>query len=102
MQRQYTKAACDFRPILPGPFAVFVHVKNMAGLTGNMNINYDAGNPDTYSRDGPLIFHTRDGPFQATGPPGGEAPLIICGHGPPKKTGPPMEWLVRKKNLNRS
>ena len=32
-------------------------------------------------RDGPIIFHRRDGPLFVTGPPGGT--------GPPEATGPP-------------
>jgi len=61
-------------------------------------IRKSAGN-----RDGPLIFHMRDGPPKVTGPPGGTGPpLTATGSGPPKTTGPPMEWLVRKKSLKRS
>ncbi len=55
------------------------------------------------NRDGPLIFHMRDGPPIVTGPPGGTGPPLDIkgGSGPPKTTGPPMEWLVRKKNLKK-
>jgi len=54
------------------------------------------------NRDGPLIFHKRDGPPRMTGPPGGTGPPVdTSGNGPPKKTGPPMEWLVRKKYLEK-
>ncbi len=69
-----------------------------------------AGYKSAYSRDGPLIFHMRDGPPNVTGPPG--AIRQTCG--PPRNrydlargsspptTGPPMEWLVRKKTLKKS
>jgi len=55
------------------------------------------------NRDGPLIFHMRDGPPDITGPPRGTGPpeIISCATGPPKTTGPPMDWLVEKKNLKR-
>jgi hypothetical protein len=37
-----------------------------------------------------------------TGPQGGTGPPVdTSGNGPPKKTGPPMEWLVRKKYLEK-
>jgi len=63
----------------------------------------------SYSRDGPIIFHMRDGPPDITGPPA--AIRQTCG--PPRNrydlargsspptTGPPMEWLLRKKSLKR-
>ncbi|HHJ36720.1 MAG TPA: hypothetical protein ENJ87_13240 [Gammaproteobacteria bacterium] len=57
----------------------------------------------TGNRDGPKIFHTRDGPPNVTGPPGGTGPPEVhpSGAGPPKKTGTPMEWLARKKTLKK-
>jgi len=60
---------------------------------------YGVGN-----RDGPLIFHMRDGPPNVTGPPGGTGPPedFSSATGPPKTTGPPMEWLGRKKMLKRT
>ena len=56
------------------------------------------------NRDGPIIFHMRDGPPNKTGPPGGTGPpeKYTGSTGPPKTTGPPMEWLGRKKMLKRS
>ena len=61
--------------------------KNTAGIRS-------AGN-----RDGPLIFHMRDGPPHVTGPPGGTGPpdKLSGSTGPPQTKDPPMEWLVRKK-----
>jgi len=57
----------------------------------------------TGNRDGPLIFHMRDGPPNGTGPPCGTGPpeVYSSATGPPKITGPPMEWLGRKKMLKR-
>ena len=44
-------------------------------------------------RDGPIIFHRRDGPLFVTGPPGGTGPAEatepIYSVGFPKETGPP-------------
>jgi len=62
-------------------------------------IRNSAGN-----RDGPLIFHMRDGPSNVTGPPRGSDPpeKIAGGADPPKVKCPPMDWLVKKKNLERS
>ena len=62
-----------------------------------------AGHNSAHSRDGPLIFHMRDGPPNVTGPPGGTGPpRYKSDSGPPQTTGPPMEWLVRKKTLKKS
>jgi len=65
------------------------------------------GHQSVHSRDGPLIFHLRDGPPNVTGPPGGTGPPpgineLAGATGPPGTTGPPMEWLVRKKSLKKS
>jgi len=75
-----------------GPIVVLWQGKN------NMKkrIKSNAGN-----RDGPLIFHMRDGPPMLTGPPSGTGPPVLSDSGPPQKTGPPMEWLVKKKTLMR-
>jgi hypothetical protein len=77
-----------------GPIVVFAHDKNMM----NNMIRNSAGN-----RDGPLIFHMRDGPPNVTGPPRGSDPPenISCGTGPPIEKGLPMDWLTRKKNLEK-
>jgi len=77
-------------PIMTGSIVVSAQMKIILRKTGN--------------RDGPLIFHMRDGPPNVTGPPGGTGPPAIykSGTGPPKTTGPPMEWLGRKKMLKRS
>jgi len=77
-------------PKMTGSIVVSAQMKIILRKTGN--------------RDGPLIFHMRDGPPNVTGPPGGTGPPAIykSGTGPPKTTGPPMEWLVKKKMLKRS
>lgn len=64
----------------------------------NQLIRNAAGN-----RDGPLIFHMRDGSPHVTGPPGGTVPPeeLSGATGPPPTKDPPMEWLVRKKLKNR-
>ncbi|MBN4063350.1 hypothetical protein JYT79_01070 [Cardiobacterium sp. AH-315-I02] len=55
------------------------------------------------SRDGPLIFHMRDGPPNVTGPPGGAgSPRFMSESDPPKTTDQPLEWLVRKKCLKKA
>lgn len=86
-------------PIMTGPVVISVP----GGLVSNnamINIiRQFAGN-----RDGPLIFHLCGGRPNVTGPPSGTGPpeIVSSGTGPPKKTGRSMEWLVAKKNLNRS
>lgn len=82
-------------PTSSGPIVVFTHDKSLM----NNLVRRSAGN-----RDGPLIFHMRDGPPHVTGPPGGSIPAdnFLAGTGPPKTTGPPMDWLVEKKNLEKS
>jgi len=77
------------RPIKIWSVVVSARMKIIACKTGN--------------RDGPLIFHLRDGPPNVNGPPGGTGPpeSYACGTGPPKSTGPPMEWLGAKKMLKR-
>ncbi len=76
-------------PKMSGLIAVSAHMKIILRKTGN--------------RDGPLIFHMRDGPPNVTGPPGGTGPpdVFSGGTGPPKTASPPMEWLVSKKMLKR-
>jgi hypothetical protein len=46
----------------------------------------------------------RDGPPKVTGPSRGSDPpeKISSGTGPPKEKGLPMDWLARKKNLEKS
>ncbi len=82
------------RPKMTGSIVVSAQMKNIVRQSC-----YGAGN-----RDGPLIYHMRDGPPNETGPPGGTGPpeKDTSGSGPPKTTGPPMEWLGRKKMLKRS
>jgi len=55
------------------------------------------------NRDGPLISHTRDGPPNVTGPPGGTEPpdIFFSGFSPPKIKGQLMEWLAEKKTLKK-
>ena len=79
----------------PNPFGPIV-VLRQGKNTMNKQLRHYAGN-----RDGPLIFHMRDGPPNVTGPPYGTGPPFSSGSGPPNKTGPPMEWLAQKKNLKR-
>ena len=86
-------------PVIIGPIVVFAP-DNLVIKNNMINIiRQFAGN-----RDGPLIFHMRDGPPRINGPPGGTGPpeMFSSGSGPPKITGPPMEWLVKKKNLKKS
>jgi hypothetical protein len=84
-------------PILTGPIVVFTPTVFIYRKIMNNIFRKSAGN-----RDGPLIFHLRDGPPNVTGPPGGTGPpRYLTGSGPPKTTGPPMEWLVRKKSLKK-
>jgi len=79
-------------PVVVFKFVVFSYRKIMNNI-----FRKSAGN-----RDGPLIFHMRDGPPHVTGPPGGTGPpRYLSSSGPPKTTGPPMEWLVRKKSLKK-
>lgn len=85
-------------PILTGPIVVFVRDKNMMKSSNKIT----AGFGSAHSRDGPTIFHMRDGPPNVTGPSGGtDPPRFTSESGPPKTTGPPMEWLVRKKSLKK-
>ncbi len=84
-------------PILTGPLVVYAPVVFSYRKIMNNIFRKTAGN-----RDGPLIFHMRDGPPNVTGPPGGTGPpRFLTGSAPPEKTGPPMEWLVRKKSLKK-
>jgi len=63
---------------------VFAHEKNnMKIITIIM-----AGFSSAFSRDGPIIFHMRDGPPSITGSPGGTDPpcqryYLVCESGPP-------------------
>ena len=70
MRRLNQQFVLRHRPAQFGPFVV-------SGPNKNISRN----------RDGPLIFHTRDGPIFVTGPPGGTGPPT--GTGPPDGTGPP-------------
>ena len=86
-------------PVFTGPIVVYAHGKNVMKSTDKTT----AGFGSAHSRDGPLIFHMRDGPPNVTGPPGGTGPpRYLSVSGPPQTTGPPMEWLVRKKSLKKS
>jgi hypothetical protein len=68
-----------------------------------MSTKTAAGYSSAHCRDGPLIFHMRDGPPNVTGPPGGTGPpRYTTASGPPKTRCPPMEWLVRKKSLKKT
>lgn len=91
----------DFKswPISSGPIVVFA-----ATIFNNRKIMNTVIRNIVRNRDGPLIFHMRDGPPNVTGPPSGAGPpeIFSSGTGPPQTTGPPMDWLVRKKNLKKS
>ena len=77
----------------------FTHGKNDLKSTEKIT----AGFGFAHCRDGPIIYHMRDGPPNVTGPPGGTGPpRHTSGSSPPQTTGPPMEWLVRKKSLKKS
>jgi len=91
LTRQFEKKA---GPVMTGSIVVSACMRFILS-----QFCYWAGN-----RDGPLIFHMRDGPPNVTGPPGGTGPpdIYSSGTGPPKTTGPPMEWLGRKKMLKKS
>jgi len=86
-------------PTLTGPVVVFAHEKNvMKNIT-----KIAAGHGSAHSRDGPIIFHMRDGPPNVTGPPGGTgSPRFMSESDPPKTTDPPMEWLVKRKSLKKT
>jgi hypothetical protein len=86
-------------PILTGPIVVFAHGKNVMKSTEKIA----AGHGSAHSRDGPIIFHMRDGPPNVTGPPGGTGPPRFSSEsGPPKTTDQPMEWLVKRKSLKKT
>ena len=55
------------------------------------------------NRDGPLIFHMRDGPQNVNGPMGGTGPpeIFSSGFTPPRTLSHPMEWLAKKKTLKK-
>ena len=94
--RQFDKKSW---PIFTGPIVVFTHGKNDLKSTEKIT----AGFGFAHCRDGPIIFHMRDGPPNVTGPPGGTGPpRFTSGSSPPQTTGPPMEWLVRKKSLKKA
>jgi len=84
-------------PILTGPLVVYKPAVFSYRKIMNNIFRKSSGN-----RDGPFVFKMRDGPPHVTGPPGGTGPpRFITGPAPPKITGPPMEWLFRKKSLKR-
>ncbi|PCI08223.1 MAG: hypothetical protein COB77_02830 [Gammaproteobacteria bacterium] len=85
-------------PNMIGSIVVSVPMKNILTMTRRW-----AGSCRVGNRDGPLIFHMRDGPPNVNGPSGGTGPPAIMkgGTGPPLKTGPPMAWLVKKKTLKK-
>lgn len=93
-----------YGPAMIGSFVVSACHKNTYRINSFLKwLTRYSGN-----RDGPLIFHMRDGPPNVTGPPGGTGPplccetLIISGTGPPQTNDPPKEWWVRKKTLKHS
>jgi hypothetical protein len=80
-------------PNTTGPVVVFTGNKNIL----NKSTKTAAGYSPAHCRDGPLIFHMRDGPPNVTGPPGGTGPpKYITGSSPPKTTGPPLDRRVQK------
>lgn len=85
-------------PILTGPIVVFARGKNVMKSTGKTTAGYGSAR----SRDGPIIYHMRDGPPNVTGPPVGTGPfgtgppeIISSGFSPPGIKGQPMEWLTK-------
>ncbi len=85
-------------PISTGPIVVFAYGKNVV-----KNIKkIAAGHASAHSRDGPIIFHMRDGPPNVTGPPGGTGPpRYSSSPGPPTTTDPPTERQVKRKSLKK-
>ena len=57
---------CKTWPISTGPIVVFAQGKSSVKST----IIFAKERDFSYSRDGPIIFHMRDGPPDITGPPG--------------------------------
>ncbi len=74
-------------PITTGPIVVFAYENNvMINMTKTA-----AGHASAHSRDGPIIFHMRDGPPNVTDTPGGTEPQKYqSDSGPTKTKGPPM------------
>jgi len=74
MRMRNTQFDLEQRSVSHGPLVVYGQYKN---------------------RDGPLIYHMRDGPIFNTGPPRGTGPPAATGspirHGPPGRTGPQHE-----------
>jgi len=74
MRMRNTQFDLEQRSVSHGPLVVYGQYKN---------------------RDGPLIYHKRDGPLFNTGPPRGTGPPAGTGpplrHGPPGRTGPQHE-----------
>ncbi len=74
MRMRNTQFDLEQRSVSHGPLVVYGQYKN---------------------RDGPLIYHLRDGPLFNTGPPRGTGPPAGTGppirHGPPGRTGPQHE-----------
>lgn len=87
------QSAVRIGSISDGPEVVYARWKKIS-------IEMDFANGK--SRDGPLIFHMRDGPPGVAGPSGGTGPPAMnTGSGPPQSTDPPMEWQIRKQTLKR-
>ena len=103
MRSKQRQSVTQIWPVSTGPLVVLSRMFFFGQDLMNEANRKLAAHESAYSRDGPLIFHMRDGPPNVTGPPGGTGPpLFTSGSAPPKITGPPMEWLVRKKTLKRS
>ncbi len=96
-------------PTLTGPVVVFMRKKNnkfwLVIMSVNLLIEKSSGNQSATksvgNRDGPLIFHMRDGPPGITGSQGGAGPpeKIHSGFSVSRIKGQLMEWLVKKKTL---
>ena len=94
MMRQFANNAW---PILTGPIVVFAPHKNPFHIS-NVPIKKCAGNWLTSNRcagnrDGPLIFHKRDGPPNVNGSSGGTGPpeIFSSGFSPPRIKSQPMD-----------
>jgi hypothetical protein len=79
--------------ILTEPSVVFAWQKNRMNIAMSAPERRRAGN-----RDGPLIFHMRDGPLNVTGPTGGTEPpeIFSSGFTPPRILSHTVKWLARK------
>ncbi len=81
--RSQTRQFVSYKgPVSSGSVVVFGFDENIV----NKLIKVMTGFSSVHCRDGPTIFHVRDGPPSITGPPGGTGPSRFSAEsGPPKK-----------------